>query len=353
VHLYLFYLNQFHSTLIQQKDDPEDNRNSTEYMFFITGNYSTVSEVVVEVQFHFLHLLNNLLKSYLSLCSTAADMKEGDSKDFSSIFSEIASNYFTNEQLFLPISLLFRVLSNNDEFLIDYLYSFLQLEVRMDSVRLLTHLDGSEKNLLVLDFLHSLENSLLSKFHYESATFFLYLMVHVFACDKQILLDLLSSNETVILKYFLLFFKFFSSKEVLVTKSRDWNEMNNRKIEVAPDQKMKNAEDQTRGSPLKKKAPVKTFLIWSEEFLFKSSMPEGVVDDQTVVLEEENEEDEDCTDEVNSVDQSEIEQEIDCEQVFRLLHEVKNGLERNCQLNLIPFNPAVLCKRIEGFLLGT
>jgi hypothetical protein len=340
-HLYLFYLNQFHSTLIHQKLDPEDNRNSSEYRFFITGNYSTVSEVVVEVQFHFFHLLNYLFKAYLSLCST--DMKESNSEGFFSIFSEIASNYFTNEQLLLPIPVLFRVLSNNDEFLINYLNSFLQLEVRMDSVRLLNPSNGSEKNLSVLDFL---QNSFLSKFHYDSTTFFLYLMAHVFACDKQILLDLLSSNETVILKYLLLFLKIFSSKDVLVTKSRDWNKMNNQN----QTQKKKKDNEQTRECPLKKKASGKTFLIWSEEFIFKRSMPEDIVDDQTVVLEEDEEE---SSDEVNQVDHSEIDQEIDCEQVFRLLHEVKNGLERNYQLQLIPFNPAVLCKRIERFLFGT
>jgi hypothetical protein len=328
--------NHFNSSSMKAED---------ESVYFLTGNYSSVNRLLAEFQFRVIQWICGLL-TWIDSCNKVLLERNGEEdqelatscrKELLELLFLCENNNFSssgrsfNNTTILSFQDLLLCLSDNDKELVDFLNIFLEMEKRLSTIS-----EESELNLWKSTFLSRLKG-----LRYESEYFFLFLISSIFHYDKQVIIDLLTSNETIFLRYFLQFLKFSSMK----------------KLEKAAEKLNSFIKNNNHASAkvvltLAKKRPSgsgKYFIFFDETVVDeKSALSEkAFFPSQEMFLLDDNTED---GNDQSLSDWSSFCSNINNVELKELLNDVAVELEKLYRLNLVSFNPSALCKRIDLFL---
>jgi hypothetical protein len=317
--------------------------------YFCSGVYEKAENRLAVIQFYFIQLFNSFFQSFAS--SGEMNQIQIQIQTFLSCIIQTKSWNLCHQLLSRPK--LFFVLSLNDEFLMNYLYQSLLLDIQLKNFpsspsSSLSSLSPSSSLSIVVEQLTS--SHVLSPPELD----FVILMTSIFMNDGEMIIDFLSNNETCLLEYLLVFFK-SSSQDRCRYAAEDWNDR------ILPQVRVEIQE----GSFAKKNNQVTAVtsssnhknqnLLWHEEIIQPDSanisqnlLPIPVKNYSLVVDTDENSEESD--DERINADDVLFATEVDIEAVWEMLNDLPISVERLYRAGLFPFDPAPLCRRIRSFI---
>jgi hypothetical protein len=323
--------------------------NDDESVYFLTGNFASIKRSLAELQFRVFQLICSLL-TWMN-CYDNIPLKDSSREDqgvLSTQRNELLELLFLTEQKYfsasgsssevrplLPFQNLLVCLSDNDKDLIEFLNVFLLMEKRISLVSEETGL-----NCWKYTFLSHLEGLC-----YNSENFFLFLISSIFHYDKQVMIDLLTSNETIFLSYFLQFLKFSSMTKLGSAAAKLKSSAENYLDSSHSSIKDLSCDVQKTNSSISRKY----FIVFDEVQTDKQMLPRGksiFSSNQLLLVDDTGD---DSNEEIVN-DWTSFGAELNAEDVKVLLHGLIIELQKLYRLNLIVFNPTVLCKRIDLFL---